>query len=408
MTMPQSWSRLLLILFATSMLLGSCKRNYSTDAPIPAVYSPSIIIGSDNFVVYALDPSNGSKNWELALPCPLMASPLLYGNFVYLANSTRDTLYKVNAKTGEIVKKITYAGGGAGATATPVADGNLIYLASLNGSLYVIDTGAYTTKWTYAAGGSMLASPTVYLGNVYIATTTGSIFCLEKTNGNPVATAAPAPTWSLNIPTARFVSSPAICGTTPSTFLYIGSQSDSNMYSIWLDLPSTTTTGVIRWQYKTKGAILSSPTLYGGYCIFGCSDFKVYCIDTTLDIFNPGAGPEPKWIDSSMHSEVTSSPYAVNQVIYVGCKDYKLYALNMLDGRAKWAFATSGVITSSPVVYKGSVYVGSFDKNIYAIDTAKGTLKWSKNVNGQIECSPVIDDFSQLKGYNSSVSGYVN
>lgn len=408
MTMSKSWSRLLLSLFTVSALTTSCKREYSPDKPPTPVYAPSIIVGSDNVVVYALDPATGDKNWELAFPSPLKASPLLYGNFVYLASSLGDTLYKVNAKTGEIVKKITYAGGGVGTTATPIADANLIYLASLNGSLYAIDTGAYTTKWSYATGGSIQSSPVIYNGNVYIANTVGSIFCLEKTNGNPVPGASPAPTWSLSLPAARFVSSPAIYGTSPSTFMYIGSQSDSNMYSICVDVLPTTSIGTVRWTYKTKGPIISSPTMYGGYCIFGSSDFKVYCLDTTLDVLHPTNPPDAKWINSNLGSEVTSSPFVVNQTVYVGCKDYKLYALKMLNGQTKWAFSTKGVITSSPIVYNGTAYIGSYDKNIYAVDTAYGTLKWSKNVNGQITCSPVIDDFSRLTGFNTSVSGYVN
>lgn len=407
--MPQSWSRVLLSLLAAPLLFASCKKDYSKDNPITPVYSPSIIIGSDNQVLYAFNPTDGSKNWELSLPCPIMASPMLYGNFVYVANSRADTLYKINAKTGEIVKRISYTGSSAGATATPVADGNLIYLASANGTLYVIDTSQNTTKWYFATGASLVASPVVYNGNVYLANTAGSVFCLEKTNGTTAPLpASPAPTWSLAIPSARFTSSPTIGGTSPSTFMYIGSESDSNMYSLWLDLPSTTTTGVIRWTYKTKGAIKSSPAFYGGNCIFGCSDFRLYCIDTTLDPLNPGAPPEARWIDSNIHSEIISSPFAVDQTVYVGSKDYKLYAVKMLNGQHRWEFASTGVITSSPIVYKGTVYVGSYDKNLYAVDTAKGTLKWRMNVNGQIECSPVIDDFSQLKGYNSQISGFQN
>jgi outer membrane protein assembly factor BamB len=232
---------------------------------------------------------------------------------------------------------------------------------------------------------------------VYITNTTGSIYCLEKTFGNDVGSGPAIPKWYLDIPGAKFVSSPAVA----EPYLYVGSLSDSNMYCVDLD------TAYVRWTYKTKGGIRSSPAAYGGTCIFGANDFRVYCLDTTIDPLMGIYTPEARWIDS-MHSEVTSSPYAANQTVYVGCKDYRVYALRVINGSIKWSFSSNGIVTSSPVVYNGTVFVGSYDKYLYALDTLRGTLKWKTNINGQMDCSPVIDDFSKLTGYNSQISGYTN
>ena len=96
-----------------------------------------------------------------------------------------------------------------------------------------------------------------------------------------------------------------------------------------------------------------------------------------------------------------------NQVVYIGSHDYKLYALNIINGGVKWSFASKGLIKSSPVAYNGDIYVGSYDKYLYAVDTGTGTQKWAQNVNGQIECSPVIDDLTG-NSLNSGISGYSN
>jgi eukaryotic-like serine/threonine-protein kinase len=399
--MPQRWSYVLLSLLASSLIFGSCKPKISSDDPSPVVYSPNVIIGSNNQVVYALNPTTGVKSWELGLPCQILASPIVYKGSVYIASSNRDTIYKVNSRTGEITKKITFGNGSAGVKATPIADGNLLYVAGMSGTLFAIDTGSYNTKWSYTANGPLESSPTIYNGSIYFASTLGTVYRMEKTTGNITPGDPPVPTWSLNISGAKFVSSPAI----GDPFLFIGSVNDSNMYCLLLDVPGGGGTGVEYWRYKTKGGIRSSPNAYKGTCIFGCDDFTVYCLDTGLAPFT--TVPDLRW-KTTVASEVTSSPVGYNQTVYVGCKDYKLYALKIADGKVKWSFSSGGIITSSPLPYNNMVYVGSYDKYLYALDSARGTVKWKSNINGQIDCSPVLDDLTKLTGYNSQISGYTN
>lgn len=400
--MLQRWSKYVLSLTALSVALGSCKPKPNTDdAPLPTVYAPSIIIGSDNQVVYAVDPSNGNKNWELGLPCKVIASPIVYNGFVYIPSSNRDTLYKINSKTGQIVKKFTFANGGAGVTATPIADGGKIYVGGLSGAFMAIDTGSGTTKWSYTADGPIESSPVINGNAIYFATSAGSVYRFGKEYGNPSgsSTAGVSITWKYSNSKAKFVSSAAI----GEPYLYIGSVNDSNMYCIYLDDPGNTGVGTVRWTYKTLGGIRSSPTAYKGTCIFGCDDFSVYCLDTGLALTT--TTPDLRW-KKKVSSEVTSSPMAYGQTVYVGCKDYNLYALKIADGNIKWQYKTAGIITSSPLAYKGVIYIGSYDKYIYALDSSRGTVKWKYNINGQPQCSPVIDDLVKTTGYNTQISGY--
>jgi len=390
--MLQHRTKLLLALFALIIFSTACKHNMSPDTPLDPVYTPSIIIGSDNRILYAFDPATGNKNWELAFPGPMTASPLLYNGMLYIglqsglvggADAPDDTLYKVNAKTGKIVKKMVilphefYS-----YSATPVADGNLIYLATTNDTLYAIDTGTGVQKWAYGTGGPITSSPTVHNGNVYFGGTDGYIYCLDKTLGTL--------TWKYHAGTGvKFNSSVAI----GDPYLFIGA-SDSSVYSMFLTSP--TTTGVNKWVYKTGGAVNSSPTAYGGVCTFGCDDFHIYCVDTATGI--------ARWIDSA-GDRIISSPIADNQVFYVGSYDTKFYAIDIISGGIKWTFATSGLIKSCPVVYGGNVYIGSYDKYLYALDTATGNIRWKTNINGLIECSPVVNDLEKVTGYNSGISG---
>lgn len=390
--MLKGFSRLLLSVSVASLVLASCGKKQSEDAPLAPSYSPSVIMGSDNGVLYAYHPNTGVKNWELGLPASVYASPCLYDGMLYVGTVKLpplagfcDTLYKINAKTGKVIKKITISGApGFSVKATPVADGKYIYLATTNNNLYAIDTGTYTVAWTFTADGPLESSPTIYNGQVYFGSTAGTIYCVDKNSG--------VQTWSYYAGSGKsFTSSPSVC----DPFLYIGC-SDSAVYSMYLN--GVGGFGVNKWIFKTNGAVNSSPAAAYGKCIFGSNDFKVYCVDTSTGL--------KIWADST-YSNINSSPVIYGQVVYIGSNDYNLYALNIINGAVKWKFSTNGLIKSSPMVYKGTVYIGSYDKYFYAIDSAAGTLKWSTNVNGQMQCSPLLDDFTGNQ-YNSQVSGFTN
>jgi len=54
-------------------------------------------------------------------------------------------------------------------------------------------------------------------------------------------------------------------------------------------------------------------------------------------------------------------------VVYFGCDDGRLYALEVAAGKELWKFKTGDAIESSPYVADGVVYVGSNDGCLYAI-----------------------------------------
>jgi len=420
--MSNHWKTLLLSCCAATLFVGSCKKKSSSDTPLPVSYNPSVIISSDNAIVFAIDPITGIKNWEVSLPNAVKASPLVYGGMVYMTTIAHDTIYKINSKTGVMMAKIDVdPGDDFGIKATPLADNGLIYICGLNGKTYAVDTATNARRWTFdpaeAGGDQIEASPVIYQNNLYIATVGGYIYCVDKAQGGSLNVAPYTNTpaiWRLysadlplDAPTgvpSSFTSSPAVS----SPYLYVGSsQNDSNMYCIYLKEVSDPIDGIgdVRWIYSAHSYITSSPAIYKGRCIFGCVDFGVYCLDTAI---NPPLQmtPQPIWITKT-NGRVNSSPFVTSQVVYVGSDDGVLYAMNILNGGIKWRFQTSGPILSSPLAYSGSIYVASYDKNLYNVDSVKGTRKWNYNVNGLINCSPTIDNLTGEQ-VNSQISGYTN
>jgi len=81
----------------------------------------------------------------------------------------------------------------------------------------------------------------------------------------------------------------------------------------------------------------------------------------------------------------------VNNTVYIGSHDKKIYALDIKEGLLKWAFCTNGKINySSPTVVRDVVYIGSQDNYLYALDAKNGELKWKFKSLGWIESSPAV------------------
>jgi outer membrane protein assembly factor BamB/tRNA A-37 threonylcarbamoyl transferase component Bud32 len=94
----------------------------------------------------------------------------------------------------------------------------------------------------------------------------------------------------------------------------------------------------------------------------------------------------------SCEEEVRSSPFVSGGMLFVGCYDTNLYALDSARGEFRWKYATEGGISSSPMTWQDYVYVGSEDGSIYAFDMRRGGLRWSFKTDGAVRSSARIDD----------------
>jgi outer membrane protein assembly factor BamB/tRNA A-37 threonylcarbamoyl transferase component Bud32 len=90
--------------------------------------------------------------------------------------------------------------------------------------------------------------------------------------------------------------------------------------------------------------------------------------------------------------EVRSSPCVSNGMVFVGCYDTNLYAVDAGRGEFRWKYATEGGISSSPAVWNDIVVVGSEDGAVYACDIRRGTLRWTFRTGKPVRSSPRVLD----------------
>jgi outer membrane protein assembly factor BamB len=178
----------------------------------------------------------------------------------------------------------------------------------------------------------------------------------------------------------RVLSSPAVVGDA----VYIAS-TDGSLYAL------NRADGTQRWKFDSKGPIASSPAVAGGVVIVSSVDGLIYGVDaaTGASKWTFATKGERRFTAPGIHGAIPrtermpdpfdvflSSPVIANGVVYIGSGDQNVYALDASTGALRWTFATGDVVHASPAVANGVVYVGSWDRNLYAIDASTGRERW--------------------------------
>ena len=155
--------------------------------------------------------------------------------------------------------------------------------------------------------------------------------------------------------------------------VYVGSQ-DKNIYAIgaW--------SGSLIWKYATDGPIISSPAVADGKVYVGSEDGYVYSLDayTGSLIWKTFVNSSIPFTFGDL--VLKSSPAVADGKVYIGSLDGNLYALDANNGNILWKAKTEGPIESSPAVADGSVYFTSQEPtagNLYKLDANTGSVIWN-------------------------------
>jgi len=141
--------------------------------------------------------------------------------------------------------------------------------------------------------------------------------------------------------------------------------------------------GTLKWTFTTDAEIHSSPTVMDGTVYIGSRDFKLYALDADTG--------EKRW-EFSAGTWIESSPIVYDGIVYVGSNDGYMYAIDADTGEEIWRFATQYPIKSSPAIADGKVYFGSDNYYIYCLDAKTGNKIWEYHTGGFVSSSPVIDN----------------
>jgi outer membrane protein assembly factor BamB len=260
----------------------------------PAVVNGVVYVGSDDFNVYALNASTGSKLWQFATGGAVESSPAVANGIVYVG-SDDNYVHALNASTG--AKLWQFATPGPVISSPAVANG-VVYVGSYDnngggpeGHVYALNASTGAKLWQFTTHDWVTSSPAVANGVVYVASWDKNIYALNAGNGFKL--------WQFSTG-ALAQSSPAVA----NGVVYVGS-GDNNVYAL------NASTGAELWQFTTGGSILtgfhlSSPAVAEGVVYVGSYDGNVYAFGLPAGMAATAPGrPDPKTLIPNLGLQVS-------------------------------------------------------------------------------------------------------
>lgn len=376
----------------------------------PAMANGTLVIGSSDHFLYALDAATGALRWKFKTDGRITSSPAVAGGLVYFG-SFDSNFYAVDAATGQLKWKFktggerrfaaTHLHGAEPAAETmpdpfdfylssPVVADGAVYFGSGDTNVYALDAASGGLKWKFKTGDVVHASPAVSDGTVFVGSWDSYFYALDAASGKAK--------WRFKTGEDAEIhnqvgiqSSAAIA----DGVVYFGCR-DSKFYAV------DAATGKQRWSFPNKGSwVIASPAVRDGKVYFATSDSGLfYALEakTGAAIFSL---ENKKW-------PMFSSPAIAGDMLYIGSHEGKLLALDLKSQKLSWAFQTDGfkkngatyikadgtpnyqaaftdffyddmvagtqkmmsfgAVLSSPVMANGTIYIGSTDGNIYALE----------------------------------------
>lgn len=158
-------------------------------APVANGMDSSPVVGSEGVVVsyacdtYRLDPFSGDKLWHHRGGCASGGGGMtaaLAGNKVVarVYTGSGNVFRAFNVQDGAIV-------GSFATEARPAVAGDTAYLVR-NGALHAVDIATNATLWSYAADPGLTTAPLVIDSMVAVGASTGAVYLIDATTGNPL------------------------------------------------------------------------------------------------------------------------------------------------------------------------------------------------------------------------------
>ncbi len=135
------------------------------------------------------------------------------------------------------------------------------------------------------------------------------------------------------------------------------------------------------WAFQCEDEIRGTPLFYKGMVYVGCYDNNLYAVNA--------ANGEFAW-KYATDGGIVSRPVATDDVIFFGSEDKRLHAVSSRSGKVVWTYYTDGRIRSSGRIAEGHIFIGSDDKSLHAINLTTGRRAWRYEVGDDVRSTPFV------------------
>ena len=345
----------------------------------PAVSSPLFqrVIYQNDDKVY------DSKAWAFNTGSPVRATPLLNGDHLYVGNAS-GYFYCINKKTGVVKWQFSTQ---QSIHSSAIINAGRVYFSDNKQTLYALDAATGKLIWKLEMGSKKFypwrydyyySSPVLKDGRLYIGSDDGYLYAVHPQTGKLL--------WKFECK-GIIRSTPAING----NIVYIG-DTEATLYAL------DSKTGKEVWQYLINGdtmknenygfdrrAINSSPIVSGDKVIFGARDGYLYCVNNRTG--------QTIWKVDHRVSWIISTVAIKDSLVVTGTSDGRfVQAVHLETGKEIWKYRTALAVWASPLIVNNKVYTAGFDGQFTCLDLYSGTRISQYKTDGMMMSSPCWSD----------------
>ncbi len=135
------------------------------------------------------------------------------------------------------------------------------------------------------------------------------------------------------------------------------------------------------WAFQCEDEIRGTPLYFKGMVYVGCYDNNLYALN--------GANGEFTW-KYPTEGGIVSRPVVAEETIYFGSEDKRVHAISARSGKVVWTYITEGPVRSSARVAEGHLFIGADDSYLHAINLVTGRMIWRFDASGEIRSTPFV------------------
>ncbi|MEA3308766.1 MAG: serine/threonine-protein kinase [Chloroflexota bacterium] len=261
----------------------------------PLAIEDMVIFGSTDSVVYAVEMRSGRLAWSVQLQGNIYSSPYADLGHVFIGSDDR-SLYALHLASGR--KSWSYQSEGR-IRSQPLLAENMIFFSCEAGVVYAMKLNR-EIRWRFRARRSILASPILYEGLVFIGSLDWNFYGLDARSGWAA--------WQYRAG-GPIVSTATVADDT----VFFGSV-DGYIYA--LDARA----GRLVWRYQVGEQVTGSPVVHQGNLYIGGVNGVLYCLESS--------NGNLRWT-YQMEGPITSTPVIMDEVLYLGSLDHYIYAISI-------------------------------------------------------------------------------
>jgi outer membrane protein assembly factor BamB len=293
----------------------------------PAISGEKLIVGSEDYFLYALDLSTGNVLWKTYLGERVLVTPLAEQNRIYTGTAAGD-FFGIDANNGKILWKF-HTGGML--EYDPCSDEQGIYFGSYDGKLYKINRQGQLL-WAFATPFYMSSSCAFYKDLVITSSWDHYVYGISRVNGKEV--------WKFDTGEYSY-GAPIVVG---NSGYYV---SHDHFYGFHPD------TGKLFFQGKI------------GYA--------AHVMAYRNELFIPENGLTKRSLDGKITKNLSFKPYSqfcpaiAGSFVVMADTDDSLIGASPDTLEIKWKFHGKDLFACPGVEHKGIYYIGNTDGNVYAL-----------------------------------------